>query len=307
MNENSTKYVPWIDMIKGIGIIAVVIGHVAGVRYVFCFHMPLFLILAGYTFHQQENTSDFIKKKAVRLLLPYISFFVLLSVPLILKGQFFESNILSDFLYGGNRLVDTFGVFWFVTTLFAALVLFNGMVKWKCGIIWYVLLALISYSLGLAHITLPEGLHSVPMATVYLYFGYKLHQTDVMDNNVICKKMLAGGGILAMLIYPITTKLQIDMKSGYYGIPLLSLFISMWLCVTIAIMTKRISNIFIVKSVLSYIGKASFVIMFLHQYIHYTFMNYSTLLVVVMCVVIPVLYYYLCSKNSVLRFLFIGR
>lgn len=308
MNENNnTTYLPWIDMMKGFGIIAVVVGHVADIRYVFVFHMPLFFILAGFTFHPQPSTYGFIKKKAVRLLMPYISFFALLSLPLIVKGQFFESHILTKFLYGGCRLVDTFGVFWFVTTIFAALILFNCMVKWRCGIIWYVLLAFVSYALGISHITLPEGFHSVPMAVVYIGFGYKLRQTSALDNNTACKKVLTGGVIVAILIIPFITKLQIDMKSGYYGIPLLSLIISVWLSVVIAILSKQMSKNLIIKNILSYLGQASFVIMFLHQFIHYTFIDCPTLVVVSLCIAIPVLYFYLCCKNSVLRLLFIGR
>ena len=35
----------WLDVMKGLGIIAVVAGHVADTRFVYVFHMPLFFII----------------------------------------------------------------------------------------------------------------------------------------------------------------------------------------------------------------------------------------------------------------------
>lgn len=46
------KCEPWIDVLKGIGIILVVIGHISldnGMsNWIYTFHMPMFFALSGY-------------------------------------------------------------------------------------------------------------------------------------------------------------------------------------------------------------------------------------------------------------------
>ena len=54
----------WIDALKGIGIILVVIGHVSLgnnlVKWIYSFHMPLFFALSGYMLaHTQRNYSNY--------------------------------------------------------------------------------------------------------------------------------------------------------------------------------------------------------------------------------------------------------
>jgi len=47
------QYNKWIDRLKGIGIITVVLGHTGNEfthHYFFWFHMPLFFIISGYLF-----------------------------------------------------------------------------------------------------------------------------------------------------------------------------------------------------------------------------------------------------------------
>ena len=66
----------WIDVTKGIGIIAVVFGHVFPSHAVFLWHMPLFFVLAGWNYYAVD-TGQYIIKLTRRLLLPY---FVCLSV-----------------------------------------------------------------------------------------------------------------------------------------------------------------------------------------------------------------------------------
>ena len=65
----------YIDIIKGIGIFLVVLGHVTTNQNVYhfnyAFHMPLFFIISGMFLHDKPQ---FIRKQAKSLLLPYFSF-----------------------------------------------------------------------------------------------------------------------------------------------------------------------------------------------------------------------------------------
>ena len=117
----------WLDILKGIGIIAVVVGHVMNWRYVYSFHMPLFFLISGYTFHVRENEVEWFVKCCRRYLLPYFSFMLSFSLyTLLLTGKRLS---LYKILYGGSELLGIYGTFWFITVLFLSLLLLNVIVK----------------------------------------------------------------------------------------------------------------------------------------------------------------------------------
>lgn len=73
----------YIDITKGIGILLVVWGHilVAGVSHkvIYAFHMPLFFLISGMLFKRSkyQNLRDFLKKRARRLLVPFVIYSVI--------------------------------------------------------------------------------------------------------------------------------------------------------------------------------------------------------------------------------------
>ena len=75
-----THKIQFIDYIKGIGIIFVILGHIGfGSKYIYTFHMPLFFFLSGFLMHTINNKSinSFIISKIKSILLPYFSFSLL--------------------------------------------------------------------------------------------------------------------------------------------------------------------------------------------------------------------------------------
>jgi fucose 4-O-acetylase-like acetyltransferase len=73
MERNDT-----IDIMKGIGIISVVLGHCGLlppkiIHFIYSFHMPLFFIIAGY-FYKERGVVASLQKDAKRLLFPYVVF-----------------------------------------------------------------------------------------------------------------------------------------------------------------------------------------------------------------------------------------
>lgn len=71
---------PWLDAAKGLGIILVVLGHVATEphfrRLIYTFHMPLFFFLSGIAFSVSRK-EDFVFRRARSLLVPYLGFCLL--------------------------------------------------------------------------------------------------------------------------------------------------------------------------------------------------------------------------------------
>lgn len=67
-----------IDVLKGLGILIMVAGHVGfGNCFDFAIHpfnMPLFFIVSGYLYRCKVNDSSFVKRRVKSLLIPYILF-----------------------------------------------------------------------------------------------------------------------------------------------------------------------------------------------------------------------------------------
>lgn len=90
----------YIDMLKGIAIVLVVLGHNSFSDYatqaIYLFHMPLFFVISGFLDRLEGiNFGDYVRKKLRRLMYPYITFGILIMV----------YNTLFDALSGKRSLV----------------------------------------------------------------------------------------------------------------------------------------------------------------------------------------------------------
>lgn len=123
---------------------------------------------------------------------------------------------------------------------------------------------------------------------------------------------------LFMLVFAIASagmtysnlNLNYNMKYSSYGIPFLSFFVAL----SGIVVLKELSEILVknktLASVFTYIGSASMVIMYLHQFIQLSLRNYdatnSYFLRVTLAIAISLLVYAMIQKFSVLRALLLG-
>lgn len=146
------------DVMKGIGIICMLLGHadeLSGTsiqQFIYTFHMPLFFILAGYfTRVDKENRwITYCRKYARRLLVPYSFTFLLLflwgALQTCFKGEIgWMIRPVLSFLYGSRDVIQTeqygaicVGAFWFVLGLFWAKCLFSFILT-RARNKWFVL------------------------------------------------------------------------------------------------------------------------------------------------------------------------
>ena len=113
----------YIDSLKGIGIILVVMGHffIPYTDYlndpvnqvVYSFHMPLFFFLSGLVYGHvpKDSLKIFLVKKTLSLLFPYLFFSLLYC---FIKNYTWTSLLLDNELHGG---------YWFTMTLFFVMLL----------------------------------------------------------------------------------------------------------------------------------------------------------------------------------------
>lgn len=132
---------PVYDIMKGIGIILMLIGHIPpGPRlfhFIYSFHMPLFFVVAGVFASTSKLDRGVLEKYATRLLLPVL---VTMSVIIILSPlrYFLDGNLdytvaqALSLIWAGDALPTRFGLLsleamWFLAALFWAKCFFQGI------------------------------------------------------------------------------------------------------------------------------------------------------------------------------------
>ena len=105
------------DILKGIGIILMIMGHTYGpdtkiFYFIYAFHMPLFFIVTGY-FYKQESFSILLRKNRDQLLLPYLA----LCAIIIVLTQFRQPHSIKTDI---ENAINGIGPGWFLLAMFLA-------------------------------------------------------------------------------------------------------------------------------------------------------------------------------------------
>jgi polysaccharide biosynthesis protein PslL len=260
----------WIDIAKGLGIITVVMGHSGNElahHYFFWFHMPLFFMLSGYTFKAHTNTNEFLlwfKKRAKQLLIPYISFAIIITVVKfgidITQGNLNILSLVKDsirIVYGGQLLRGQYAVFWFITCLFLTQLVFALIVMRFKEIKTQLLIVGIAFLfahvesklLTVHNIPIPWNADVTLLALTYYSFGFytrrfliniiQRHLTTIV--LLIISIMLIIGNHFEIFTY------ELDLKYRIYNNLLLDLVIPLSFITTICGISYWISKLPIAK------------------------------------------------------------
>lgn len=137
------KKTEYITAMQSLGILLVVLGHsyplgvpfpkVYGVihSYIYSFHMPLFVCISGfllyYTGGIKHRYTTFMRKKTVRILLPYVVISTILYLPKVLLSRYALRGTdvsLTGFLMNiFYPHLNVLGHFWFLPVLFGMFVI----------------------------------------------------------------------------------------------------------------------------------------------------------------------------------------
>ena len=188
------KRLDYLDLAKGIGLMLVLAGHTAALprpfsAFIYSFHMPLFFVLSGITFHYDISCKAFLLKKVRTLLLPYISFSALYVAGCWLKGLVLQQNdnvlLLAKkiFLQEDDYIFAT----WFLVVLFVTELVFfllakaaNGKRSVIIAVTVAVLAAGIVYFKTL-NAVLPFELQIVLTALPFFCGGYFIKQFNLPE------------------------------------------------------------------------------------------------------------------------------
>lgn len=275
-----------IDILKGIGIILVVMGHVINSRasikgininnLIYLFHMPLFFLISGYLIKYEKEASlkEYAKKKAKGILLPYFIFSILCYIYWVLierkiRHQMSVStmkvflNIFLGFINEKYLLPNI--VLWFLPCLFISEILYFIIRKnkdtFKRGII-VLILFIIGIVLCKNKIILPFGIETALIALLFLYIGDIFGKKE----NVILKYKIPL--LIFSLIFYIVAFIyngNVSMLGHKYLNPILFVLGAMSGIGIIYFLAQWFNRIKPLKYTLMYYGKNSLIIMLCHD------------------------------------------
>lgn len=190
------------DIMKGIGILLVIMGHTSSPMsgYVYTFHMGLFFFITGYLSFGKVNEKsvktllDFTFRKAKGILIPYIVFWIISFIVWeclnrMRTGNFFaiEKNHILGLLLGGHWLADYSNNFplWYFQMHFIAVVLFNIILRLSTNFQTVILIVMVLGTIPFQSVFPGRPafhINALPAALVFMIIGYKFRQ--VCSNHV---------------------------------------------------------------------------------------------------------------------------
>lgn len=291
MNKERNLYM---DIVKGIGILLVVIGHCETPigRYIYLFHMPLFFFISGYFYKDKysNNPVEFIVKKIKTLYRPYIFFAILLIIMhnVFLKVGFYSSTFsdlsieysnmckyfkLSDIIKYTMKVlllgqVDRIfgGALWFFISLIMASITFNiiSYIKIKTNKKEIFRAITIGILFNIAYLSTKfninfHGINTAMIATGLFYCGYLYSQYDNkvklnLEVAIICFFILIISGFYG----------SINMAGNEYtniAFFIINSLAGIYIVLFIATLVKKIN---LLSGILSYMGRNTIPVIGLH-------------------------------------------
>lgn len=315
LHSNQQRKV-WIDILKGIGILTVVAGHIGNILppQFGLLRMPLFLFVAGYLYKIHTDRRVYLHKKVVHLLVPYICFLVFLYIPQavmsVKHGHETVAEAVMKGLLGGQLLVGRAGVFWFITCLFITQQITNYLLtKYSdktVGIIMSILLFLSFLSSELLpDLWLPWSLNSVLAAAPIFFTGYlfKKHPLNFKGFQYL---LLIGVIIVSLNV----SNNVYNMKSNNFGIPFLTFISAIVAIISLIPIAQWLVKSVFAATTFSTISKGSMIIMYLHQPVQFLlkgiFPTHNSLLLLIAVFVICLGTYFVLRRSSYARGLLLG-
>lgn len=279
------------DVLRGIGILLVVLGHNWLVlqnkefmfRAIYAFHMPLFFFISGLFIKSNEGIISASKKKIASIVKPYISVCIFVSLTYWLAKGKLEQDVLWGILYGnGNTLIWPW--LWFLPCLFVssfAATCFVKISKNRNSIVLALVFCLLLFGYFVhIHIAkwqppifqiftgksvmaagLPLNLDLAPIATACILLGYATPKVFFTQKPSFTKVFAA---LIVLLGVHIAFNPVLDMNERILQNPVaacITAVLSIYLAIELS---KYVASNEKASNALSEVGKASLFIYLFH-------------------------------------------
>lgn len=276
-----------IDIAKGIGISLVVLGHLndyfgadipGAYKFIYLFHVPLFFFLSGLFFKEKERFGDCLKKKFLRLYVPYLLanffFFAVEMTRARLLGDAYDGYLSwGDLFYAVCGLWPVLsmlsGPTWFILILFRVFIIYKLLQLLFKGN-KYLMLSFCVLAGGLGAL-FPIGQYRISQTLAALPFFSLGHvcTADFIDNRRVftTTKCILFGLVSAIALFFTSLHQMTNIAVNVYGsIPLFFtgaiLGIIMILC-----LSKLVEKWTVASKSLSFVGQYTLPILIWHIFV----------------------------------------
>jgi polysaccharide biosynthesis protein PslL len=277
-----------LDIAKGLGIIAVVLGHSPVFalgewgdlkRIIFSFHVPLFFFLAGVFVRESQGVEAFARSKADSLLKPYFAILAGLGaakfVVSAMSGgaEFPAGKYFTGMLYGTGASI-ALPPMWFLPHLFVALILTLAAAKcFKSSALGWLVAAL-SLAMGVFWLReglapnsgLPWSIDLLPVTFAFAMAGYLCRQ------SVKCLKFdpfrfTLSAVAFASLHYGFDEAMDLNMRVyGVFPVATAEAVLGIYLCLSLSSALIRFAR---PAAALAYVGTGTLFVLMFHSLIEY--------------------------------------
>lgn len=222
-----------IDAVRVLGVSAVVAGHTLHwpmVRpLVYSWHVPLFFFLAGYFWSRSRPLKTELNNRVRTLGLPYFSWFFLVAlafVPLAATRQALTPSRLLGQFYDGQLSAMPYTTVWFVSTLFAAVVLLRLLWLLPQPVVWAVALAGVAAGAAFGDLLArtPLAIGSAFPCIIFLLLGNAARSLRPRITRPVLVAVPALLCCAVLVLFGISA--PVDIKQGDYGTPALSVLVA---------------------------------------------------------------------------------
>lgn len=252
--------------------------------------MPIFFILSGYLY-KKCKPKKMVLKKSMSLLVPYISFALILYVFSCIKNIIVnDTNLAKQFIdiftYNTMGNLPFGNSIWYLTCIFFVEIIFNILKNYiKNDNIVFIsisLICIIGYILSIYNIRLIWGIDSALISLGFYYFGYILNKlnTSKIKNKFIKVKLC---NIIIMFV--ITTILifvngYVNIRTVEYSNIILFYFNGIATSIMIITIVKYClcNSLFNeIKNIIVFIGKNSLIYLVFNQFFIYLTKQFSAI------------------------------
>ncbi len=235
MSNSENRRLDSIDILRALGIILMVMGHVdfGGKfdRYIHTFHMPVFFLISGFLFTSKKDTNliKLIGKRAKRLLIPYVVYALInyLFWILLVKNELkdFYTPLIRIFTYN-TRGLPICGALWFITALFFAetfyliidRIISNNILR---SVVVLTVSVGTSFLQNMTEFRLPLTLDIAVVCMGFYEIGRVYKESSHKLENLLHRPIsyIFCGGVFAVanLVLAFVNG-YVNIKSGWYGI-----------------------------------------------------------------------------------------
>lgn len=272
------KRIGYIDVMKGIAILSVLVGHYIALRSVgtaiWSFHMPLFVFISGY-FYKQQEFRGLLKRNLKNYMFPYVIvwggvllselivysvFNHLSSEPMLLSDAFIRRIISGFYGLASNStlhkpdFVIKIGVIWFLNALFIGEIMLFFVLKIQkiTNQIISVAGIIVIACIQTACICIPFGINYGCAFLGWLYMGYifrKHNLFDKIDGSIIVKAIAVVIWLIVIVLEYLTNNSFniIHLSFPLYGVEIIGAFFGIlsirWLSVWIENNLQRLAEV----------------------------------------------------------------